>query len=73
MARYTIDTILACLVFAFLYVSSGVHASEGNLVLWNKHGSEQEVLTSEVGENGALVGEYAFEPARIATGLSRKT
>lgn len=43
------------------------------LVLWNKMGSDQEVLNSEVGPNGVIVGSsYAFEPGKFGNGYVRK-
>lgn len=43
-----------------------------NLVLWNKLGSEAEVLASETGENGELVGTgHAYESAKFGNGYVR--
>ena len=43
------------------------------LVLWNKLGSDEEVMNSEVGEDGIIVGsQYAFEPAKYGYGYVRK-
>jgi hypothetical protein len=45
----------------------------GGLVLWNKLGSDSEVLNSEVGPNGTIAGSsYAYEPAKYGNGYVRK-
>jgi len=45
----------------------------GGLVLWNKLGSDYEVLHSQVGENGKIIGtDYAYEPAMHGNGYVRK-
>lgn len=45
----------------------------GHLVLWNKLGSDEEVLNSEVGPPGALIGsQYAYEPGMHGDGYVRK-
>lgn len=52
---------------------SAVPPTPDNLVLWNKLGSDEEVLHSEVGENGTVVGTaYAYEPAVFDNGYVRK-
>ena len=48
-------------------------ASVPGLVLWNKLGSDDEILHSEVGENGVIVGtSHAYEPAQHGNGYVRK-
>jgi YVTN family beta-propeller protein len=48
-------------------------ADLARLVLWNKLGSDDEVLHSEVGENGTIVGtSYAYEPAMFGNGYVKK-
>ncbi len=47
-------------------------APEGNVVLWNKLGSDQEVQLGEIGVGGIIVGsDYAYEPALFASGYVR--
>lgn len=42
-------------------------------VLWNKLGSDSEVLNSEVGPDGTIVGSpYTYEPAKYGNGYVRK-
>jgi len=54
------------------YLYNYTHASDDHLVLWNKLGSENEVLNSEVGENGILVGNgHNYEPAKFGNGYVR--
>jgi hypothetical protein len=43
------------------------------LVLWNRLGSESEVLNSEFGEDGSLLGTaHAYEPGKYGNGYVRK-
>ncbi|MFO1419170.1 MAG: LamG-like jellyroll fold domain-containing protein [Methylotetracoccus sp.] len=45
----------------------------GDVVLWNKLGSEYEVTHSEIGPNGTIVGNsFAFEPVQFGNGYVRK-
>jgi hypothetical protein len=45
----------------------------GGLVLWNKLGSDEEVLHSAVGADGTVVGTaYAYEPGKFGNGYVRK-
>lgn len=55
------------------YLDSYTHGeSDPDLILWNKLGSEQEVLNSEVGENGELIGTgHTYEPAKFGNGYVR--
>jgi len=56
------------------YLDSYTHGNgdDNNLVLWNKLGSETEVLNSEIGENGELVGPgNNYEPAKFGNGYVR--
>ncbi len=65
-----IQKALALGVLMATVISQSVYA---DLVLWNKLGSESEVLNSEVGANGVLVGtQHAFEPAQFDNGYVRK-
>ena len=41
----------------------------GNIILWNKLGSESEVTHSEIGPNGEIVGEVLFEPGQYGNGF----
>jgi hypothetical protein len=60
--------------FMFLIAPVSVHAQSGDVVLWNKLGSVQEVTHSEIGPNGNIVGSsYAFEPAQFGNGYIRKS
>lgn len=44
----------------------------GNVILWNKLGSDAEVLTSEVGPGGSISGSaYAYEAAKFGAGYVR--
>lgn len=57
-------TALVGFVFA-----AGVSATP---VLWNRLGSDQEVLNSEIGPNGTLLGtDYAYEPGQHGNGYVR--
>ncbi|OHX36234.1 hypothetical protein BJL95_10660 [Methylomonas sp. LWB] len=48
-------------------------AETGNVVLWNKLGSNAEVTHSEVGPDGTLMGgNYAYEPGKFGNGYVRK-
>lgn len=52
---------------------SSSYAEAGNVILWNKLGSDEAVLNSEIGENGAIMGShYAYEPAQHGYGYIRK-
>jgi hypothetical protein len=69
------QAVLGISIFLVLTVvtSTAVYAQSEELVMWNKLGSEQEVLNSEVGGNGELVGVSAeFEPAKFGNGVIRK-
>lgn len=47
--------------------------TSNGLVLWNKLGSDYEVLHSEVGANGKVIGtSHAYEPAQHGDGYVRK-
>lgn len=64
--------------FLFVMVSvfcplSSIYAETGNVILWNKLGSDEEVLNSEIGDNGVIMGgDYAYELARHGYGYIRK-
>ncbi len=56
------------------YLESYTHDTlyNDNLILWNKLGSNEEVLASNVGENGELVGTgHNFETAKYGNGYVR--
>jgi len=68
--RTTMNKLAAFCTMAFTFICATANA---NLVLWNKLGSEAEVLNSEVGQDGIIVGSsYAFEPAQHGDGYVRK-
>lgn len=61
------------LVLGAVNASVALPAAPSGLVLWNKLGSEAEILNSEFGANGTIVGTaYAFEPAQHGNGYVRK-
>ncbi|MBN1877696.1 MAG: hypothetical protein JXA33_25965 [Anaerolineae bacterium] len=68
--------ILTLTIFSLVGLWTTVTAHEPifeGLVLWNKLGSDDEVLHSEVGANGTIIGtSYAYEPAQHGNGYIRK-
>lgn len=63
----------ACLLALLGLLKSTAQAETGNVVLWNKLGSNTEVVNSEVGPSGSIQGNnYAYEPAKFGNGYVRK-
>lgn len=61
-------------VVTLSYLDKYAHGNDdfSKLVLWNKLGSDSEVLNSEVGENGELVGTgNSYEQAKFGNGYVR--
>ncbi|WP_445367918.1 hypothetical protein ACH5Y9_24465 [Methylomonas sp. BW4-1] len=70
--RKTLSAI-ACLLALLGLFSPTAQAETGNVVLWNKLGSNTEVINSEVGPSGSIQGnQYAYEPAKFGNGYVRK-
>ena len=68
-ARFAL-LLLSTLVLDMLPSAAG---ERGNVMLWNRLGSEQEVSHSEIGPDGMIVGtQHAFEPAQFGAGYVRK-
>jgi hypothetical protein len=61
------------LLYILVTLITGQSAHAAGVVLWNKLGSDSEVLNSEIGPGGTIVGtQYAYEPAEYDNGYVRK-
>lgn len=61
------------LLYILVTLITGQSAHAAGVVLWNKLGSDSEVLNSEIGPGGTIIGgDYAFEPAQFGNGYVRK-
>ena len=67
------NAFIAAFVVLLTCFFAPVYAQTGNVVLWNKLGSVNEVTHSEIGPNGTISGgSNAFEPAQFGSGYIRK-
>ncbi|MGD9367694.1 MAG: hypothetical protein PVH87_18485, partial [Desulfobacteraceae bacterium] len=62
--------VLFLIILAFLLKSPKGAFAGGNIVLWNKLGSAEEMANSEIGPNGSLYGSIDFVPGRFGNGFS---
>jgi hypothetical protein len=47
--------------FTFLIAPVAVHAQSGNVTLWNKLGSDTEIINSEIGPGGQKMAELSCQ------------
>lgn len=64
---------LIAVAWVGLAMPAASHAETGNVVLWNKLGNNTEVINSEVGPSGSILGNnFAYEPGKFGNGYVRK-
>ncbi len=73
ITRSNVVTILTFTLLVFLYIPANLYANQGNVVLWNKLGSEEEILTSEIGSDGDISPAIGFTPIEHGDGVALKS
>ncbi len=58
-------SLLAC-----LSVSGNLYAETGNVLLWNKFGSTNEIANSQVGVNGQVIENVSYAPVQYGSGVA---
>lgn len=68
------ESFSAMILVALVLGSTALSAQANQIVLWNKLGSEKEILNSEIGLNGNIVGgNFTYEPGQFGNGFVRQS